>query len=93
MQLFFEAALNILASGPEECITLLVATAERCATDILITLSREDKSDCLFFFCWSGVAVHGSLESIFKSEKAVRGEEGVTNMQLLISVGGTKSEG
>lgn len=77
---FFKAVLNLFASGPEEFITLLVVTAERCATDILITLSREDKSDSFFFVCWSGVAVRGSLGSIFTSENAVRGEEGVTNM-------------
>lgn len=77
---FFQAVLTLLASGLEEFITLLVVTAERCATDILITLSREDKSHCLFFLCWSGVAVRGSLGSIFTSENAVRGEEGVTNV-------------
>lgn len=36
-------------------------TAESCATNILITLSREDKSDSLLFVCWSSAALRGSL--------------------------------
>lgn len=74
----FKAVQNLLASGPGECISLFV-TAKECATDMW-RISREDKSGCLLLFV-AAVWLHvGSLGSIFKSENAVRGEEGVANI-------------